>query len=64
MQCNKAASRHQPGDQGQPYCLGCHQKLRFEVERDGTTSQRCACGVFPLATIRLPEARRVSHHAR
>lgn len=50
---NKNATRHLPGDQGQPVCQGCKQKLRFGTNHDGAAIQWCACGEFPVATIRL-----------
>lgn len=53
MRMNKRQDRHMPGDQGQPYCPACRQKLRFGTDHNGGTIQWCRCGEFELATIRL-----------
>ena len=55
MTSNKRSDRHLPGDQGQPVCLGCKEKIRFGTDHDGGTIQWCRCGEFELATIRLPK---------
>jgi len=61
MHMNKAASRQQPGDQGQPFCQGCKQRLKFGTDMNGGTIQWCQCGTFELATIRLPAVAVKSH---
>ena len=65
---NAMLMRHQTerllGDQGAPLCTECREPFKYQTE-DGLTWERCACGIHPLATIRLPELPPPpSHHVR
>ncbi len=31
-------------DGGAPHCGGCHQPLQFGTDREGRTTESCACG--------------------